>query len=192
MAKWCWTRPLLTLGSSIRCSPSFSLEDSAELSDKHPPPPPVHFTLLAGLRLQLLSELQSFSQWEEETGKLKLSTRTPGHLLSYFMFKCSTELGQAERLCYWCGGKGQANRTCHSLRTRSRIPSWWSTAEREGWHHLLRCSSLWISFPALWASVAAGDQDTLDKQCALVKLGYKAFPMLDGLQDLWRLLRISG
>lgn len=104
MAKWCWTRPLLTLGSSVRCSPSFSLEDSAELSDKHPLLPPVHFTLLAGLQLQLLSELQSFSQWEEETGKLKLSTRTPGHLLSYFMFKCSTELGQAERLCYWCGG----------------------------------------------------------------------------------------
>lgn len=113
------------------------------------PPPPVHFTLLAGLRLQLLSELQSFSQWEEETGKLKLSTRTPGHLPSYFMFKCSTELGQAERLCYWCGGKGQANRTCHSLRARSRIPSRWSTAEREGWHHLLRCSALWISFPAV-------------------------------------------
>lgn len=46
------------------------MEDSEEHSGEHPTP------LLAELPLQLLSELQSFSHFEE-TGKLKLSTQIP-------------------------------------------------------------------------------------------------------------------
>lgn len=47
------------------------MEDSEEHSGEHPTP-----LLLAALPLQLLSELQSFSHYEE-TGKLKLSTQIP-------------------------------------------------------------------------------------------------------------------